>query len=106
MGISFPVFAMKPESILETFAKSIAAAPLFFDEIESDPSERVKKFTAFTFTFSRLFTDMDKPFNPTLGETFQAEIAGGLFSAEQISHHPPQSSFHFQGSGYILYGTM
>lgn len=32
MGISFPVFAMKPESILETYAKSIAAAPLLFDE--------------------------------------------------------------------------
>jgi len=33
MGISFPVFAMKPESILETYAKSIAAAPLFFNNI-------------------------------------------------------------------------
>jgi hypothetical protein len=33
MGISFPVFAMKPESILETYAKSIAAAPLLFDNI-------------------------------------------------------------------------
>lgn len=33
MGVSFPVFAMKPESILETYAKSIAAAPLFFDNI-------------------------------------------------------------------------
>lgn len=38
MGISFPVFAMKPESILETYAKSISAAPLFFDEIEIDPT--------------------------------------------------------------------
>ena len=33
MGISFPVFAMKPESILETYAKSISAAPLLFDKI-------------------------------------------------------------------------
>lgn len=49
---------------------------------------------------------MDKPFNPTIGETFQAQIAGGLYSAEQTSHHPPQSSFHFEGKGYVLYGTL
>lgn len=67
MGISFPVFAMKPETILETYAKSISAAPHFFENIEADPLERMKKFVAFTFTFSRLFTDMDKPFNPVLG---------------------------------------
>lgn len=49
---------------------------------------------------------MDKPFNPVIGETFQAEIAGNLYSAEQTSHHPPQSSFHYKGNGYTLYGTL
>lgn len=49
---------------------------------------------------------MDKPFNPTIGETFQAEIAGGSFCAEQTSHHPPQSSLFFEGKGYKIYGTL
>ena len=106
MGISFPVFAMKPESILETYAKSISAAPLFFGTSTTDPTERMKQFVSFTLTFSRLFTDMDKPFNPVIGETYQADIAGGRYSAEQTSHHPPQSSFFYQGKGYKIYATI
>ena len=106
MGISFPVFAMKPESILETYAKSISAAPLFFEKVTEDPGERMKQYIAFITAFSRLFTDMDKPFNPVIGETFQADIAGGRYSAEQTSHHPPQSSFLYQGKGYKVYATI
>jgi hypothetical protein len=35
-----------------------------------------------------------KPFNPILGETLQAEYSGGIqVFAEQISHHPPISSW-------------
>ena len=35
-----------------------------------------------------------KPFNPILGETYQAEYSRGLrVYAEQISHHPPVSSW-------------
>ena len=97
MGISFPVFAMKPESILETYAKSIAAAPILFSHVSEDPVERIKKFVAFIFTFSRLFSDMDKPFNPVIGETFQTRIGSCSYSAEQTSHHPPQSSFYLKG---------
>jgi hypothetical protein len=41
----------------------------------------MKKFVAFTFTFSKLFADMDKPFNPVMGETFQTRITGGLYTA-------------------------
>ena len=94
MGLSFPVFAMKSESILETYAKSISAAPILFSNISTDPVERIKKFVVFIFTFSRLFSDMDKPFNPTIGENFQTNIASCSYSAEQTSHHPPQTSFY------------
>ena len=35
-----------------------------------------------------------KPFNPILGETFEAAYEGGArVWAEQISHHPPISSW-------------
>lgn len=66
----------------------------------------MKHFVCFQLTFSRLFTDMDKPFNPVIGETFQTTIAGGLYSAEQTSHHPPQSSFYYEGKGYQIYSTI
>lgn len=41
-----------------------------------------------------IFTFAGKPFNPILGETYQAEYSGGVrVYAEQISHHPPISSW-------------
>ena len=49
---------------------------------------------------------MDKPFNPVIGETYQANIADGQYSAEQTSHHPPQSSFLYLGKGYKIYATI
>ena len=106
MGLSFPVFAMKSESILETYAKSISAAPILFENISKDPLERIKKFVAFIFTFSRLFSDMDKPFNPTLGETFQTNIGPCSYSGEQTSHHPPQTSFYLEGKDFVLHATL
>lgn len=49
---------------------------------------------------------MDKPFNPILGETLQEWIDGCPMYLEQISHHPPKSSYYFKGRGYDLYGTI
>lgn len=31
---------------------------------------------------------------------------GCSYSAEQISHHPPQSSIYFEGNGYIIHATL
>ena len=36
---------------------------------------------------------MIKPFNPILGETFQATMGEYEIALEQISHHPPVSAF-------------
>ncbi len=53
----------------------------------------MKKFICLIHSFSLVFCDLTKPFNPPIGETFQAKIANGEFYAEQISHHPPISAF-------------
>lgn len=37
MGISFPSFAMKPETILETYCKCLGAVPLILKNISNDP---------------------------------------------------------------------
>lgn len=46
-----------------------------------------------------------KPFNPILGETFQAQYPNGeqLF-LEHTSHHPPISNFLLEGRGYQVSG--
>jgi hypothetical protein len=46
----------------------------------------------------------DKPFNPTLGETFQAKIGDNLVYYEQTSHHPPIFNFYVKNPNFISYG--
>lgn len=106
MGVSFPTFAMKPESILETYCKCMGAVPLIFDKVGSDPVDRIKAFNAAILTLSIQFNDVDKPFNPAIGETFQGEIGGYMVYAEQISHHPPVSSFMLDGKNFVLHGSL
>jgi hypothetical protein len=46
------------------------------------------------------FENWRKPFNPILGETWQASLSDGTtMLMEQISHHPPVSAFHMEGPG-------
>lgn len=52
-----------------------------------------------------MYLVMEKPFNPILGETFQAWVSGCPAYAEQISHHPPICSLLFYGRGYVLSGN-
>ena len=71
-----------------------------------NPVERMKKFVCLIQSFSLMFCDLSKPFNPPLGETYQARIGNGNYFAEQICHHPPISAFIFEGKGYLLSGSM
>jgi hypothetical protein len=48
----------------------------------------------------------DKPFNPLLGETYQGLINQCPIYLEQISHHPPISSYFFVGRGYKAFGQI
>jgi hypothetical protein len=49
-----------------------------------------------------MFERWRKPFNPILGETWQARLSdGSSIFLEQICHHPPVSAFHMDGPGEI-----
>ena len=49
------------------------------------------------------FSNWNKPFNPHLGETWQARMPHKPISLtmEQISHHPPISAFYMEGPGVV-----
>ena len=45
-----------------------------------------------------------KPFNPILGETWQAQLSDGtVVFMEQMSHHPPVTAFHMIGAGNLTH---
>ena len=45
-----------------------------------------------------------KPFNPILGETFQAKIGDTEIYVEQTSHHPPIMNFYIINPNFKIYG--
>jgi hypothetical protein len=45
-----------------------------------------------------------KPFNPILGETFQAKIGNNYYYVEQTNNHPPIFNFYVVGNGFKIYG--
>ena len=71
-----------------------------------DPIERFKHFAAFLWLFSHMQVTIVKPFNPVIGETYQADICGGRYSAEQVSHHPPVSAFFYQKDNYKIHAAL
>jgi len=47
---------------------------------------------------------MAKPFNPILGETFQAKVGNSLCYSEQTSHHPPVNNYYIDNPKFKMWG--
>jgi hypothetical protein len=86
--------------------KSYAYAPLLLEKAvrEVNPVDRIKYVVAFNISCAIAEIQMEKPFNPILGETFQAIIDNCPVYGEQISHHPPVSAVLMKGRGYSFHG--
>ena len=66
----------------------------------------MKLATVFLITIGTVGISMEKPFNPLIGETYQGWIDGCPIYLEQVSHHPPRSSYIMYGRGYKIYGQI
>jgi hypothetical protein len=66
--------------------------------------ERLKLITTNFVAVLSLCLTGDKPFNPILGETYQAKIGDSLIYCEQTSHHPPIFNFYIKNPKFISYG--
>lgn len=49
---------------------------------------------------------LGKPFNPLLGETYEYQNDDFRIICEQVSHHPPVSSFHADAPHFKFYGAI
>ncbi|GAX74184.1 hypothetical protein CEUSTIGMA_g1633.t1 [Chlamydomonas eustigma] len=98
----FPVIMFEPRSYLEKLA-DVWVYPRFLSLAaeSTDPLDRMKLvITWFTAGLHHSFEKWKKPFNPILGETWQAKLSdGSTMFMEQISHHPPVSAFNIEGPG-------
>ena len=64
----------------------------------------IKKSTTFILSTVHLAVAQLKPFNPILGETFQAKIGNSYYYVEQTSNHPPIFNFFVKGNSFKIYG--
>ena len=108
INISLPVTIFKDDSNLERLCLSWGMGPFFLENASKieNSVERMKAAVAFGVGSSALYFNVEKPFNPILGETYQGFIAGCPIYAEQISHHPPIAVLQFFGRGYRVEASL
>lgn len=98
--LSFPISIMLPYTILEAIAKSLSQFPLYLNLASQQTKciEKLKFVIVATIAVFYTSSNILKPLNPVLGETFElAYEDGSQIFLEQTSHHPPTSH-------YIMYG--
>jgi hypothetical protein len=94
MSISLPVQIFSKTTQIQSLASYFSFYPIFgmMAAKETDPVKWMRELIWLCFVSSH-FNIMEKPFNPILGETYQATVGDFDVYVEQISHHPPISSF-------------
>lgn len=107
--LTLPIDLFEPCSFLEKMTISWSYAPVYLTAAArtTDPLERFKLVISFVIAGIHLAPAARKPFNPILGETYEARFADGTqIFCEQVSHHPPISSWQVTGPGnsYHFYG--
>mmetsp|Transcript_3905 Transcript_3905/g.4289 ORF Transcript_3905/g.4289 Transcript_3905/m.4289 type:complete len:461 (-) Transcript_3905:453-1835(-) len=110
VAVSLPVRIFEDRSVLERICDFWGFAPTFLTEAAqtTDRMDRFKKIIAFAFAGLYVSAQQSKPFNPILGETYQATLADGSeIYCEHISHHPPIANFQIFGPNrsYEFYGS-
>ena len=99
--ISLQIKMFEPKCLMERFTNIFSLINYFLIPASNpkiSPLERFKLITSFGISGLYIPVQQLKPFNPTLGETFQAELANGTkLYVEQVSHIPLASRF------YIIY---
>uniref|UniRef100_A0A7S3LT14 Oxysterol-binding protein n=1 Tax=Palpitomonas bilix TaxID=652834 RepID=A0A7S3LT14_9EUKA len=100
VSVSMPVTLFEPRSFLERVTDVWSFAPhyLRLANETGDKVERFKLIMAMAIASLRQTVIARKPFNPILGETFEASFEDGAqIFAEQTSHHPPVSHYEVDG---------
>lgn len=98
--ISLPIRIFEPRTLLERVADAWNYAPTLLKKaaLSADPLERMKFVIAFVAGGFHFCVGQLKPFNPILGETYEATYADGTHvTIEHVSHHPVKSAFTLTG---------
>ena len=106
VGLSLPIRLFEPRSTIERMLDRWAFAPVFLPGAELCGNvERFKRVLAMAIAGLHIRPSQEKPFNPLLGDTLQAQWPDGMKAyCEHTSHHPPVSNFFVQGASFTITG--
>lgn len=113
--VVLPTFILEPRSFLDKLSDYYYHCDMVTSAInQDDPFERMKSVVVFYLSgFYKKPKGLKKPYNPILGEYFRCywQHPSGtktFYIAEQVSHHPPISTFHVtnRSEGFAISGTI
>lgn len=99
VSISIPCRIFEPRTALQRILDCCGFKCAYLTKAAKcpDPVERMKYVITSIVAGFHLQIKQLKPFNPILGETFQATYPNGTnIFCEQVAHHPPISAFDIQ----------
>ena len=107
MNMTLPVEIFDDYTALEGLAWVFGFVPVFMNKaVQTKDIVQQIKYVCLAFMFVYACNPkIGKPFNPILGETLQSSIGGILLYMEQVSHHPPISSFILKGEKFQASGA-
>ena len=91
---------MQKNSILQLLGSVAGPMSLYLNAaaVSTDPLERMKHIITANFSYIYPCHCWEKPLNPILGETYQADLADGTkICLEQVCHKPPVSYITIDG---------
>jgi Oxysterol-binding protein len=107
VGLSLPVRIFEPRSSIERLADLFLYCNHYLMKAagSDEPHERIKYIMGFVIAAVPHAISQYKPFNPLLGETFQATLEDGTtIDCEHTSHHPPIMNYYVKSHLYTVYG--
>ena len=102
-NITLPTFILEPRSTLERFMDwAVHGDLLRGTEKEPDPLIRCLRLCTWIVSGFHMGSLLPKkPYNSVIGEVYRATVVDekddiiGCYVAEQVSHHPPITAFHY-----------
>ncbi|XP_042472370.1 oxysterol-binding protein-related protein 2A-like isoform X1 [Zingiber officinale] len=109
--VCLPVYFNEPLSSLQKCFEELEYSHLLDEAYEygqkGNSLMRVLKVASFAVSaYASSIGRICKPFNPLLGETYEAEFPekGIRFMSEKVSHHPMLIACHCEGKGWKFWG--
>ena len=109
VGLSLPVRIFEARSSIERICDLFLYSNHYLARAAAtdEPEERIKYVLGWIAAALPHAISQYKPFNPLLGETFQATLADGTtIDCEHTSHHPPISNYYITNPHYKIYGSL